>query len=107
MIDYKTLLVLFDAVERAEEMAFAASKPWKEAAYKVARETKGLEGHGEVCFEKTRFRIACQGTGIYSDETWWEDFPVEPLLAEMEKAGGCSHSNPTGFIGPCRACGDE
>lgn len=83
--DYNTLLALFDAVEKAEAAASEAAKPWEEAAYRVARKLKGLEGFGKVRFERTRFRIACQGTGIYAHEEWWEDFPIEPLLAEMQK----------------------
>ena len=85
MNDYNLLLALFDAANEAERRAQEAAKPWKEAAYRVARRVKGLEGHGEVRFEKTRFRIACAGTGIYADESWWENFPVELLLEEMAK----------------------
>jgi hypothetical protein len=83
--DYNTLLSLFDAVALSEKKAAEAAKPWKDAAHRVAKESKGLEGYGEVRFEKTRFRIACEGNGICSGETWWEDFPIELLLAEMQK----------------------
>jgi hypothetical protein len=83
--DYNILLSLIYAVALAEKKAAEAAKPWEDAAHRVAKEAKGLEGYGEVRFEKTRFRIACGGTGIYSHETWWEDFPVELLLAEMQK----------------------
>lgn len=86
--DYTNLLALFDEAAQAENKADAAAKPWEEAARKIAHETKGLQGSGQVRFEKTRFRIACQGTGIYSHEEWWEDFPVELLLAEMQKRQG-------------------
>lgn len=82
---YEALLSMFDIVASAQKKAAKAAAPWEEAAYRVAKESKGLEGGGEVLFEKTRFRIACQGTGIYSHESWWEDFPIELLLAEMEK----------------------
>jgi hypothetical protein len=83
--DYKTLLSLFDAVTLAENKANEAAKPWRDAAHRVAKEAKGLEGCGEVRFEKTRFSILCGGTGIYSHETWWEHIPIELLLAEMQK----------------------
>lgn len=83
--DYEALVALFDAAHKAQETASEAAKPWEDAAHRVAKELKGLEGYGEVRFERTRFRIACQGTGIYSHEEWWEDFPIEPLLAEMKK----------------------
>lgn len=84
--DYEVLLKLWEDVATAEKMAAEASKPWEELAHKIAQETKGLEGHGEVRFEKTRFRIACQGTGIYSHEEWWEDFPIELLLEKMRES---------------------
>lgn len=84
--DYEKLLSIREEANAAARRATEAEKLWKDAAYRVAKELKGLEGDGEVRFEKTRFRIECQGTGIYSHETWWEDFSVELLLAEMEKA---------------------
>jgi len=83
--DYESLLSLWDASASAEKKAIEASKPWIEWAYEVARETRGLEGNGEVRFEKTRFRIACKGTGIYSHEEWFENFPIELLLAKAQK----------------------
>lgn len=84
--DYDALLSLFDAALQAERAANDAAEPWEEAAYRVAKASKGLEGRGRIRFEKTRFRIECQGTGIHSDEVWWEDFPTELLMAEMQKS---------------------
>lgn len=84
--DYDVLLGLLADVAAAEKKAADAAVPWEKLAYEVAKETRGLESHGEVRFEKTRFRIACQGTGIYSHEAWWEDFPIELLLAKMRQS---------------------
>lgn len=91
-LDYDELLGLWDAAAAAEKKAAEASKPWEDLAHKIARETKGLEGYGEVRFEKTRFRIACEGTGIYAHETWWEDFPIQLLIDRMREAGGVRQS---------------
>jgi hypothetical protein len=83
--DYDALLSLFDAADAAQKKAVEASKEWEVLANQVADELKGLKGHASVCsgelrFEKDRFSILCNGTGIYSHEQWWEDFPIEPLL---------------------------
>lgn len=84
---YDELLGLWDAAAAAKKKAAEASKPWEDMAHKIAGETKGLEGYGKVRFEKTRFLIACQGTGIYADDWWEEDFPIQLLIDRMREAG--------------------
>lgn len=85
--EYDALLYLFGVAADAQKRADQAAQPWNEAAHKVAARD-GLEGGGDIRFEKTRFRVACHGTGIYSHESWWEDFPIELLLEEMKKGKG-------------------
>jgi hypothetical protein len=92
-LGYDELLGLWDAADIAEKKAVEASKPWEAMAHQVAKETKGLEGHGEVRFEKTRFRIACAGTGIYAHETWWEDFPINLLIDRMREVSQAHRSD--------------
>lgn len=83
---YAALLYIRGEAARAEKMAAEVEKPWKEMALKIAMEVKGLQGDGHVVFEPTRFRVACQGTGIYREESWWESFPIELLLRRMNES---------------------
>jgi len=86
--DYDTLLSLRHEADAADRKASEAEEPWKEMAYKIAFEMKGLCGRGEVRFERDRFLVPCHGTGIYSHEMWWESFPIEPLLNRMRESSG-------------------
>jgi hypothetical protein len=82
--DYSVILSLLEVADEARKKAMEASKPWEEAARRVAR-SRGLYGSGAILLEKTRFRILCRGTGIYAHEEWWESFPIELLMAEMNQ----------------------
>ena len=84
---YEEILALRQGAHDADKKASEAERPWVEMANRVAYETKGLIGHGSVIFEKTRFRILCEGTGIYRTESWWESFPIEILLNKMRESG--------------------
>lgn len=85
--DYDKMLALGAEAAAAQRKAADAERPWKELAYKIAMETRGIYGSGYVRFEKDRFRISCQGTGIHSDEEWWESFPAELLISRMRQSG--------------------
>ena len=84
---YEKILALRKVAREADKKASEAERPWVEMANRIACETKGLIGHGSVIFEKTRFRILCEGTGIYRTESWWESFPIELLLNKMRESG--------------------
>ena len=84
---YEEILALRQGAHDADKKASEAERPWVEMANRIACETKGLIGHGSVIFEKTRFRIACEGTGICRDESWWESFPIKLLLNKMRESG--------------------
>lgn len=86
MSDYDSLLALREEADAAARKATAAEGPWKEMAHKIALETRGIQGDSTVRFEKERFRILCQGTGIHSDEQWWESFPAELLINKMRES---------------------
>jgi hypothetical protein len=60
-----------------------AQEPWIEVALQIARERSELAS-GEIVLEENQVRFSCQGTGIYSQEGWWESFPIHLLLERMK-----------------------
>lgn len=85
--EYEKILALRQTACEADKKACESEGPWAEMANRIAHETKGLIGHGRVTFEKTRFLLLCEGTGIYQHESWWESFPIELLLNKMRESG--------------------
>lgn len=57
-----------------------AEKAFTDLAWEIAQEQDEMASRESLIFEEKRVRFSCRGTGIYSQEEWYEEFPVELLF---------------------------
>lgn len=86
--EYRAILELERKLKNLEKERQETSKVWVDAAVAICREYRpDIVVTGTVRFEETKFHVSCRGTGIYSEEEWWETFAVGELFVRIEEVG--------------------